>query len=132
VRDPQQSIAFYETQLGLRLVSKQVVAHRGFTLYFLSCDAEQPPSADIEEVGMREWLWQRPYALLELQHVWGTESESVDYYDTDPATGFRNFGLLSDTLATSIHGRRGHAVFNCPSLLIKDPDGYSVEVLKLD
>ena len=132
VQDPQQSIHFYETQLGLRLISKQVVAHRGFTLYFLSSDAEQPPSSDIEAIGIREWLWQRPYALLELQHVWGTEDESGNYYDPDSTTGFRSFGLLSKTLATSIHGRRNHAVFNCPSMMMKDPDGYSVEILKID
>lgn len=131
VQEPQQSIAFYENHLGLRLVSKQVVAHRGFTLYFLSCDAEKPPSSDIEDIGMREWLWQRPYALLELQHVWGTENEPAGYYDVDRKTGFRGIGLLSKTLATSIHGRTDHAVFNCPSMVMKDPDGYSVEVLKL-
>ncbi len=132
VRDPQQSIAFYENHLGFRLVSKQTVAHRGFTLYFLSCDVDSPPCSDIEDVGIREWLWQRPYALLELQHVWGTENEPDGYYDSDQTSGFRSFGLLSETLATSIHGRTNHAVFNCPSMVIKDPDGYSVEVLKLD
>ena len=131
-RDPQQSIAFYETELGLRLVSKQEVAHRGFTLYFLSSDAEMPPSGRVEAIENRAWLWQRPYAVLELQHVWGTENEPAEYYDTAPTTGLRNFGLLSKTLATSIHGRKNHALFGCPSMVMKDPDGYAIEILKLD
>ena len=132
VRDPQPSIAFYEDILGLHLVSKQVVAHRGFTLYFLSCDSEIPPSDDIEDIRIREWLWQRPYALLELQHVWGTELEQDFCYDTSQATGFRSIGMLSKSLATSIHGRTDHKVFDCPSMVLKDPDGYAVEVLKID
>ena len=132
VRDPLQSIAFYENYLGMRLVSKQVVAHRKFTLYFLSCDSEIPPSDDVEDIGIREWLWQRPYAFLELQHVWGTEQEQDFNYDTGPATGFRSIGMLSKSLATSIHGRTDHKVFKCPSMVLKDPDGYAVEVIKID
>ncbi|MEM7563237.1 MAG: VOC family protein [Pseudomonadota bacterium] len=129
-KDPEASLAFYRDQLGLKLVSKQVVSHRGFTLYFLSCDDEPLPSNNVEDIVIREWLWQRPYAVLELQHVWGTQDEDHFEYLTGPETGFKSFSLLSDKLATAIHGRTDHAVFGCPSLTLKDPDGYQVEVFK--
>jgi len=58
-----------EQTLGLRLLSVQPVPEHGFCLYFYSADDELPPDADLQAVDNREWLWERPYALLELQHV---------------------------------------------------------------
>lgn len=58
-----------EQALGLRILSVQPVRELGFCLYFYSADGETPPQADLQSVDNREWLWERPYALLELQHV---------------------------------------------------------------
>lgn len=63
-----------EDTLGLRLLSVQPVPEHGFCLYFYSADSECPPDADLEAVENREWLWERPYALLELQHILGRSS----------------------------------------------------------
>lgn len=71
VKDPEVSRAFYEDCLGMRLLSRQQVEPYGFTLYFLACCDEWPPNPDIDTVENREWLWQRPYTVLELQHVHG-------------------------------------------------------------
>ncbi len=129
VRDPQASLAFYRQQLGLRLLSKQVLAERGFTLYFLSADAESAPDDDVEAVGIREWLWQRPYTLIELQHVHGTEADPEYGYPTGPETGFRGIRLLAAKLAGD------GDVVTLPRLArrcqrLVDPDGYSIEVIE--
>ncbi|MEM7044079.1 MAG: VOC family protein, partial [Pseudomonadota bacterium] len=58
-------------RLGMTLLSIQPVTDYGFTLYFLAFTDERPPHDDLEAVGNREWLWQRPYTTLELQHVSG-------------------------------------------------------------
>ncbi len=73
VRDPDASLRFYRDLLGLRLLSRQTVAPHRFTLYFLAATDECPPHDDLDAVRNREWLWQRPYTTLELQHRRGTE-----------------------------------------------------------
>ena len=54
---------------GLRLMSVQPIAGRAFTLYFYSWSEEPLPHAELEAVENREWLWARPYTILELQHL---------------------------------------------------------------
>ncbi|MEO1161218.1 MAG: VOC family protein, partial [Pseudomonadota bacterium] len=69
VANLDDALARYEGSMGMRLLSKQVVAGRDFTLYFLAFTDEDPPVDDIEAVENRPWLWQRPYTTLELQHL---------------------------------------------------------------
>jgi catechol 2,3-dioxygenase-like lactoylglutathione lyase family enzyme len=71
VADIDNALAHYQRSMGMRLLSKQVVAGRDFTLYFLAFTGETPPNRDIEAVENRPWLWQRPYTTLELQHRTG-------------------------------------------------------------
>ncbi|MEM7122023.1 MAG: VOC family protein [Pseudomonadota bacterium] len=59
---------FCEGQLGMRLMSIQPVPERGFTLCFYAWSDEPLPDPDLKAVENREWLWARPYTLLELQH----------------------------------------------------------------
>jgi hypothetical protein len=58
----------------MQLLSVQPVDGRDFTLYFLAHAGESPPDPDLEAVGNRPWLWQRPYTTLELQHVQNSAS----------------------------------------------------------
>ncbi len=67
----EEALGFYRDRLGMKLLSIQPVTDYGFTLYFLAFTDERPPESDLEAVGNREWLWQRPYTTLELQHVPG-------------------------------------------------------------
>eukprot|EP00122_Pirum_gemmata_P011149 Pgem_evm1s10322 len=53
----------------MKLLSIQPVRQYGFVLYFLAYTNESPPKTDLEAVENREWLWQRPYTVLELQCV---------------------------------------------------------------
>ncbi|MEM8776150.1 MAG: VOC family protein [Pseudomonadota bacterium] len=59
--------------VGMTALSVQSVADYGFTLYFYAFTNEQPPVADLTSVANREWLYQRPYTALEVQHVHALE-----------------------------------------------------------
>lgn len=59
----------FEDQLGMRLMSVQPVRDLGFCLYFYGWSDEALPNADLQAVENRQWLWARPYALVELQHL---------------------------------------------------------------
>ncbi len=52
---------------GMRLMSFQPVPSHGFTLYFYARTDEAPPDPDLTTVANREWLWRRPYTLVEVQ-----------------------------------------------------------------
>jgi len=71
VADIYNALAHYQHSMGMRLLSKQIVANRNFTLYFLAFTDETPPDDDLEAVHNRPWLWQRKYTTLELQHLTG-------------------------------------------------------------
>ena len=62
--------AFCRAQ-GMRLLSIQDVAQLGFDLHFYAFTDETPPIPDIWSVANREWLWKRPYTVLEFQHLAG-------------------------------------------------------------
>ncbi len=66
--DLETELDHYQTQMGMTLLSIQSVPDYDFDLYFLAFTNETPPHADLTSVQNREWLWQRPYTLLELQH----------------------------------------------------------------
>lgn len=55
-------------ELGMRYLSRQDVPDLGFCLYFFAFTDDMPPHADVDAVENREWLWQRPYTVLEFQH----------------------------------------------------------------
>ncbi len=93
--DIDACLSFYSDVLGMRQLSRQPVEPFGFTLYFLAYTDETPPNADLEAVENREWLWQRPYGVLELQHLHGPEApQSLRNHDAD-ALGFRGLSLHS-------------------------------------
>ncbi len=81
---------YCEAQLGMRLMSVQPVPERDFTLYFYAWSDEPLPDPDLEAVENREWLWARPYTLLELQH-WQSGLERARKPGPDEA-GFAAFG----------------------------------------
>ncbi len=61
--------SFFEGALGMRLMSIQPVPEREFTLYFFAWSEDELPCPDLKDPRNREWLWARPYALLELKHM---------------------------------------------------------------
>jgi len=69
VHDIDRARAFLIHQLGLRLISIQPVAEHAFCLYFFTWHHETAPNTDLKAVANREWLWRRPYLMIELQHL---------------------------------------------------------------
>ncbi|WP_417454640.1 VOC family protein [Kiloniella sp.] len=82
---------YFENKLGMRLMSIQPVEDRGFCLYFYSWNDETLPNPDLTAVANREWLWRRPYSLLELQH-WETTGLHLSLTPPDQA-GFDGFSF---------------------------------------
>lgn len=87
VTDIAAAKAFCEGQLNMRLMSVQPVSDLGFCLYFYGWSDEALPVDDLEAVENREWLWRRPYTLLELQHL---EAPDAQIHMPD-AAGFGGF-----------------------------------------
>ncbi len=54
---------------GMKLLAIEPVESHGFTLYFFAYTADVPPSSDLHAVENREWLYQRKYTVLEIQHL---------------------------------------------------------------
>ncbi|MEM7269168.1 MAG: VOC family protein [Pseudomonadota bacterium] len=54
---------------GMRKLSVQHLTAYGFTLHFYAFTDEAPPNADLASVENRTWVYQRPYTVLELQHI---------------------------------------------------------------
>lgn len=61
---------------GMTPLSVQPVETFGFTLYFYAFTVERPPRADLTAVENRTWVYQRPYTVLEIQHVHALEEET--------------------------------------------------------
>ena len=139
VKDAVKSLKFYEDVLGMRLLSRQVVESREFTLYFLAYTDEEPPHADIESVNNREWLWQRPYTMVELQHIWGTESQPDFAYRVGPESGFEgvSIGVKSfDDFLEKILAQNCEVeicdvdpILKVKTAAVTDPDGYSIRMI---
>lgn len=139
VKDAKASLNFYTELLGMKLLSKQTVEAKGFTLYFLAHTADELPDPDVEHVGNREWLWQRPYTMVEFQHVWGTEDDAEFTYRVDSGSGFEGIGFVTNRMTElrqklESHGYRTEAS-NDDALLrsltatVCDPDGYSIRLI---
>ncbi|WP_261843410.1 VOC family protein [Aliamphritea ceti] len=126
VKNPERSVAFYQG-LGMRLLSRQDVGFAGFTLYFLGYSDESLPDEDICAVGNREWLWQRPYTLIELQHNWGTEQQDAFAYDVSPETGFVGIELVSNE--PELLAQADQSDTDAPVYF--DPDGYRIDVRQI-
>lgn len=139
IKQPAASLRFYADVLGARLLSRQVVESRGFTLYFLACSDETPPNPDVEAIENREWLWQRPYTMIEFQHVWGTENQPDFAYRVGPESGFRSISFDTENFADRIRTLQGRGfefdicsvdpLLRLKSATITDPDGYSLRLL---
>ena len=84
-----------EQELGMRLMSVQPVPERDFCLYFYSWNDEPLPDPDLEAVANREWLWARPYTLLELQHL---EAADQVIAPRSGEAGFAGFAYGEDEL----------------------------------
>lgn len=143
VKDPVKSIDFYTKVLGLKVISKHDFPGAKFTLYFLGYDHD----GEITGENATREARSTKQGLIELTHNWGTES--------DPE--FKGYHNGNSTENGAIQGF-GHTCVSChdPAKLckeieqeypdadwslkwnkggikeiafIRDPDGYSIELL---
>jgi catechol 2,3-dioxygenase-like lactoylglutathione lyase family enzyme len=92
ITNPERSLDFYTNVLGMKLLSIQRVDQYGFVLYFLAFTDDKPPQPDqLESVANREWLWQRPYTVLELQHL--LAGGTALRHTPDDEVGFASFSV---------------------------------------
>ena len=61
-------------QLGMKLICVEPVQEYGFTLYFFALTDEVAPDPDPVAVINRPWTYQRPYTVLEVQHLHGADT----------------------------------------------------------
>ena len=54
--------------LGMRYLCRQTASDIGFDLYFLALTEDTPPDPDPNALVNREWVYRRPYTVLEFQH----------------------------------------------------------------
>ncbi|MCY6381067.1 VOC family protein [Hoeflea prorocentri] len=92
VNDINAARDYCENRLQMRLMSVQPVEDYGFCLYFFAWSDEALPEPDLKAVANREWLWARPYALLELQHVFSGHATEPE--PGSSAAGFTGFGWI--------------------------------------
>lgn len=91
ITDLETAKAFCEQELQMRLISVQPVSDLGFTLYFYTGSNEHPPTPNLKAPENREWLWARPYTLLELQHL---ETKDMAIIKPDQTTtGFESVAI---------------------------------------
>ncbi len=135
VADAVATIRLLADGLGMsHLVSMKVNEHRpdGFGLEFLAWTADEPPSQDRFDVSNREWLYQRPYTVIELQHGPGL---GLIHHAAD-GPGLAHIGAVSDDLdavrtrleavGESWSRLDSHAVDQ--AMLVTTPDGHDIRI----
>lgn len=78
---------------GMSPLSIQPVGPFGFTLYFYAFTKERPHNEDLTAVENRPWLYQRPYTVLEIQHVHASNQETRP---RPRQAGYAGFSIATD------------------------------------
>ena len=74
---------FYRDTLGMKLLCREDVSVFGFHLYFLAFTTDEPPNPDINAEENREWTYQRPCTVIELQASINPP-EGLHYKEVEP------------------------------------------------
>ena len=91
VTDIQIARRYFAGKLGMRLLSVQPVSSHQFDLYFFTWSDEVLPNTDLKSVDNREWLWARPYTLIEIQHL--KSSDAAIHHTEANTAGFDGFSF---------------------------------------
>ncbi len=86
VQNAAESARFYTETLGMRALSEMSVDDGRvdpFDLSFFAFAAQAPPPSELSHVDNREWLYQRPYTIVELQHYRNRQDRLHSLGDTD-------------------------------------------------
>ncbi|CAE7866172.1 GLY I, partial [Symbiodinium necroappetens] len=123
ITDPKRSLDFYQRVMGMKLLSvqAQLEAVEQLSLYFVAYTEDSPPIADLEAVENREWLYQRDYTTLELQHRWDYRPGSLRL-PADDEEGMAGIvvRLPPEQLRRLAEGKDGD--------VLHDPDGLRIQL----
>lgn len=131
VKDAEKSLEFYQNVLGMKILRKTDHENAKFTLYFLGYEVPSGHNSSSAE------------GVLELTHNWGTENDpNFKYHNgNDKPQGYGHICVSCDDpalLCHEIEGKYGDKIqwgvkYNQGKMknlaFIKDPDGYSIEVV---
>lgn len=136
VKDPKKSIAFYQTNFGMKLLGSKDFESMKFSLYFLTFEKPMKKNND----GNPDIFGHS--GILELTHNWGSELDDnfkINNGNEDPHRGFGHicFGIddiekaCKELTASGVSfkkrledGRQKDIAF------VLDPDGYWIELVQ--
>lgn len=77
----------------MKVLCHETLKQFGFHLYFLAFTSESPPDADVDAEVNREWTYQRPYMVLEIQALY--EANQVQPFNAlkESDTGFQVYSF---------------------------------------
>ncbi len=87
---------------GMTSLSVQPLLGFGFTLHFYAFTDDRPPNPDLTAVENREWLYQRPYTVLEIQEVHGASPMKQASDDIAGYSGASVVGFAGELLPNSL------------------------------
>ena len=136
IKDPAQSIPFYQDVLGMTLIEKFDFPEMEFALYFMGYPSEAIPQ---DPASRAKWLFDQP-ALLELTHNYGTEDDP-DFEHHNGNSEPRGFGHIGISVPDVYAASERFESLGVPFIkrpddgamrglaFIQDPDGYWIEIL---
>lgn len=131
-----ENLIFYQNNLGMKLLAIEEVEEFGFTLYFLAFTDDVPPSENITSPEIREWLYQRPYTTLELQHCYKREiSDFIDPPKNNKNQAFTGYSIrLGNDYAKvldrlNVSEKSFLKTKDSSSVIIRDPNNIPIELL---
>jgi lactoylglutathione lyase len=141
IKEPERSLRFYQTVLGMVLVKRADYREWRFTVYFLAPGylARNRPKNQVE---LTQWMFEQS-GLIELTHNWGTEADPLlqMHNGNEAPQGFGHICLAVpniraacrrfERLGVAFHKRLGEGAMK-EIAFIKDPDGYLYEIVQAD
>lgn len=132
----EPSLAFYQTALGMKLLAIMDVNDGRpdpFSLYFLAFTSDKAPNPDPHSVDNREWLYHRPYTIIELQHHWLVDGQPGRQLWHPPASvpGLSHVDIQTDAIEPiRERAQRAGTVIESydDTLLLHSPDGHRFRV----
>jgi len=112
IRDPQKSLHFYITLMGMRTVFTMNVGP--YTIYYLGYPQTAEHRADLEQFGAdTAGKLAHTLGLLELYHVHGSEKQAEGYYQTGndaPNLGFGQLGFTVPSVPEAVERLKANGV----------------------
>lgn len=128
---------FYEDILAMKLLSIQKITKFDFTLYFFGWIDENPPKSDLEDIFTnREWLWKRPYTIIEFRYFHNQKRTIPPFKDLqENEIGFEGIRIMCNDLnlftnklnVENIHFEQLNRVYE-NEIVIRDPNNIPIYV----